>query len=85
MATKLEKPVTRAYEREGGFGTGRDSKRPLLVTLSPAGFITFRLKGTRQEYDLDFGSAFTIAVRRWADKKNAEVKREREMRRQGLA
>jgi len=85
MATKLAKPVTREHMRDGGYGTGRDSKRPLLVTLNPAGFVTFRLKGTRQEYDLDFGSAYVLAVRRWADKKNAEVKREREMRRQGLA
>lgn len=86
MATKLDKPVTREVEpREGGWACGKDSKRPLLVTLSPGGFVTFRLKGTRQEYDLDVGSAFALAQRRWAEKKRTEAQREIQLRKQGLA
>ena len=85
MATMLTKLVTREYQREGGFGFGKNAKRPMLITLNPAGFLSFRLKGTRQEYDLDIAMAYAMAVRKWADKKNADVRREKEMRRRGLA
>lgn len=83
MATKLTKPVTRVVEDWGGFG--KEGKRSLSVTLNPAGFITFRLKSCQQEYDLDFSSAFSLAMKRWAMKKMVEDKKEKEARRAGLA
>ena len=82
MATKLKKPVTREVEDWGG--SGREGKRSLMITLNPAGFISFRLKSCQQDYDLDFASAFSLATKRWANKKIIEDKREKEARKAGL-
>jgi hypothetical protein len=83
MATRLTKSVTRVVEDWGG--TGREGKRSLSITLNPAGFITFRLKSCQQEYDLDFSSAFSLAMKRWAMKKMVQDQKDREARRTGLA
>ena len=86
MATKLKDPVTREVaEWARDRPCGKDGKRPLLVTLNPAGFVTFRLKGLRQSYDLDFASAYMLAVRRFSEKALAESRKARAMRRAGLA
>jgi len=80
---KLDKPISREIEDWGG--SGREGKRSLMITLNPAGFFTFRLKQCQQEYDLDFASAFSLAMKRWANKKIVEDKQAREARRKGLA
>ncbi len=85
MASKLTKPVTREIAEWNKGGVGKDGRRPLLVTLNPGGFISFRLKGLRQDYDIDMSGVYTLAVRRWADKQMIEKKREKQMRKQGLA
>jgi len=79
MATKLNKPVTREITGWAAIGE-KDGNRPLIVTLNPAGFLTFRLKGRQQSYDLDFSSAYHTAVKRWAMKKIEENKRDKEIR-----
>ena len=83
MATKLNKPVSRTVEDWGG--SGREGKRSITITLNPAGFISFRLKKCQQVYDLDFASAFSLAMKRWATKKMIEDKKQREARRAGFA
>ena len=65
MATKLEKPLVREVAGWANIGE-KDGNRSLVVTLNPAGFITFRIKGRQQSYDLDFASAYHLAVKRWA-------------------
>ena len=67
MATQLKKQVTREFERWSGDGcSGKDSKRPLVVTLDPAGFISLRLKGLRDCYDIEVGAVYAMAVKRKA-------------------
>lgn len=85
MASKLNKPVTREVVEWNKGGMGRDGNRSLLVTLNPGGFITFRLKGLHQEYDIDMSGVYTLAVRRWADKQMIEKKKQKQLRKQGLA
>jgi hypothetical protein len=84
MATKLTKPVSRELDDWGG-GFSRDARRPMVITLMPAGFISFRPKGTRHSYDLDVAHAYAVAAKRFADKAHAVRMKERESRRQGLS
>jgi hypothetical protein len=84
MATKLNKPVSRELEDWGGT-TSREAKRAMVITLSPAGFISFRSKGMRQEYDLDIASAYSLAVKRYASKMHEQGVREKEIKKQGLS
>jgi hypothetical protein len=84
MATKLTKPVTRMLEDWSDGSHGRDRNRPLMVTLNPAGFITFRLWKFKQAYDLSFGMAFHMAVKRFSDRQIMENKKKRAARKAGL-
>lgn len=85
MASKLNKPVTREVVEWNKGAMGKDGKRSLIITLNPGGFISFRLKGLRQDYDIDMAGVYTSAVRRWADKQMIEKKRQKVLRKQGLA
>ena len=82
MATRLTKPVSRIVEN---WSNTADGKRPLVVTLNPAGFISVRLKGLHDEYDIGFESVYVAAVRRFADKQRKEKQQEKELKREGLA
>lgn len=84
MATKLNKPVSRELDDWGG-GTAKEARRSMVITLNPAGFISFRPKGTRTEYDLDISAAYALAVRRHANKVHEQEMREKESRRNGLS
>jgi hypothetical protein len=56
MACKLNKPVTRETLRPC-FTT-----RPLIITMEPGGYFTFREKGRRGTTVLTFDKAFTMAA-----------------------
>jgi hypothetical protein len=60
----LKKPLSRTVVVDAG-------RLALVVTLSPAGLLTFREKGCRRSYDLPVYRAFRIAVEAdQADKKH---------------
>lgn len=60
MTTVLHKPVKRvASSRQWSGGKARR----VVVTLYPAGFIGFRLEGTRKEETLPIAAAHGYAVR----------------------
>ena len=84
MATKLTKLVSREVG-EWGATNGREARRAMIVSLNPAGFISFRPKGTRTDYDLDIASAYSLAVKRHAGKEAQAKAMEKEKRKQGLA
>ena len=86
VATALKKPVTREVGEWCKPGMhGVSGRRALLVTLNPAGFIEFRLKGTRKGYDLGFESAFLVAVRKAAADEKAEKATAKKKRKEGLS
>ena len=66
-----------------GGGTCKEARRSMIITLNPAGFISFRPKGTRQEVDLDVASAYSLAVKRNANKLNEQRMKDKEMGRIG--
>jgi hypothetical protein len=84
MATKLTKPVSRELDDWGG-GTSRDAKRPMVITLNPAGFLSFRPKGTRQSFDLDVAHAYAVAVKGFVAKAHERRMKEKESKRRGLS
>lgn len=60
MTTELHKPVSRkAHSRQWSAGKARR----VIVTLYPAGFIGFRLEGTRKEETLPIAAAHGYAAR----------------------
>lgn len=67
MATKLTKSVSRELDnwcQKGSVGlNGKDSKRPLVITMEPCGLISFRLKGLQSEYNIDIERVFAIAAK----------------------
>lgn len=60
MATKLLNSVTREL-----VGTkvefGKHLKRPITLTLEPGDMLSFRIKGTRQVFELPISQAFRLA------------------------
>jgi hypothetical protein len=73
MATKLLKPVSRESNRIVG-------KRPIIVTLAPAGneneaLIGLRLKGTRTQYVCALSDVYRCAAL-WHGQKLANAKRQ---------
>lgn len=84
MATKLNKPVSRELDDWGG-GTCKEARRAMVITLNPAGFISFRPKGTQQVVDLDIAAAYALAVRRHANKVFEQKMRDKESKRNGLS
>ncbi len=60
MTTELHKPVKRkSHNRQWSGGKARR----VIVTLYPAGFIGFRLEGTRTEETLPIAATYSFAVR----------------------
>lgn len=60
MTTQLSKPVKR-LSNEARYENGK--RRLIVVTLYPAGFIGFRLQGTRREETMPIEAAWERAVK----------------------
>jgi len=71
MATVLKRPLSREIEAWARDGV-KDSNRSMVVTLSPAGIISLRLKGLQQSYALDLASVWSLAAKRFAAKERAK-------------
>lgn len=82
-------PITRPLARESSaalYSAGR--RRPVVIELQPdgpgsigAGFIGFRLKGTRRTYYLPIDWAFREAVRAEIPRQKAERRKARKEKR----
>ena len=60
MTTLLNKPVRRKTQ-QCRFEAGR--RRPIIITIHPAGYLGFRLQGTRREETLPIEAAFERAIK----------------------
>jgi|GEM_PF-2608466 hypothetical protein len=58
--TKLLKPITRQTLAVSPMGRYRN--RPVAVTLKPGDLISFRIKGTRVNYEMSLQAAYVLAM-----------------------
>jgi hypothetical protein len=80
MTTELNKPVKRvASNRQWSAGKARRG----IVTLYPAGFIGFRLEGTRKEETLPIAAAHAYATRCRISHERMEKAKQRKRKKEG--
>ncbi len=80
MTTKLTKPIKR---RSNELRRDRGKYRAIIIAVYPAGFIGFRLEGTRKEETMPIEAAYERAIKMRLAAEKSDKEKARKAKRKG--